>query len=281
MEIICQIEQLQGHLDQHRREGMTVGFVPTMGYFHRGHTTLMERARKECQVVVVSIFVNPTQFAANEDLDKYPRDLERDISMAREVDVDYLFVPGVREMYPQGYATYVDVEGLTATLCGRSRPGHFRGVTTVVAKLLHIVAPYRAYFGQKDAQQVLVIRRMVRDLNMPVEIITVPTVREDDGLTMSSRNVYLNPRDRENAVVLFHSLKRAQQMVAAGELDAKKIIAVMEAMISTLPETSIDYIDICDTDNLEKLDCLRGEVLIALAVRFGATRLIDNLILEV
>ncbi|MHB1127648.1 MAG: pantoate--beta-alanine ligase [Bacillota bacterium] len=281
MEIIGQIDLLRDFLDKHRQEGKVIGFVPTMGYFHQGHITLMDRAREECQVVVVSIFVNPTQFAANEDLDKYPRDLERDLSMAREAGVDCIFVPDVQEMYPQGYATYVDVERLTGNLCGRSRPNHFRGVTTVVSKLFHIVGPHKSYFGQKDAQQVLVIRRMVRDLNIPVEVITVPTAREEDGLAMSSRNVYLSPLEREHAVVLFRSLHMAQKMVTSGERNAKKIISTMQEMISAFPETSIDYIEICNTDDLEPIDLLRGEVLIALAVRIGATRLIDNIILEV
>lgn len=263
-----------------RRAGQRIGFVPTMGYLHEGHLALMRQARAECDFVVVSIFVNPTQFGPGEDFDRYPRDLERDQSLCRSVPVDAIFHPSVAEMYPPGSLTRVQVSGITETLCGASRPGHFEGVATVVTKLFHVVTPDVAYFGQKDAQQVAVIRRMVRDLNMDLEIRPVPTVREPDGLAMSSRNVYLSPEDRQAALVLSRSLQMAQVRVAAGERDLAAIQAEMAALIAAEPRATIDYVSIVDYDTLQPVERLEGKALAALAVRFGKTRLIDNCVLE-
>ena len=263
-----------------RRAGKRIGFVPSMGYLHEGHLALMRQARTECDFVVVSIFVNPTQFGPGEDFDRYPRDLERDQSLCQSVPVDAIFHPSVAEMYPPGSLTRVQVSGITETLCGASRPGHFEGVATVVTKLFHIVAPDVAYFGQKDAQQVAVIRRMVRDLNMDLEIRPVPTVREPDGLAMSSRNVYLSPEDRQAALVLSRSLQMAQARVAAGERDLAAIRAEMAALIAAEPRATIDYVSIVDYDTLQPVERLEGKALAALAVRFGKTRLIDNCVLE-
>jgi pantoate--beta-alanine ligase len=263
-----------------RRAGKRIGFVPTMGYLHEGHRALMRQARAECGYVVVSIFVNPTQFGPNEDFDRYPRDLERDMALCHSVPVDAIFHPSVTEMYPPGSLTSVQVSGITDTLCGASRPGHFEGVATVVTKLFHIVQPDIAYFGQKDAQQVAVIRRLARDLNMDLEIRPVPTVRESDGLAMSSRNVYLSPAERQGALVLSRSLKLAQERVAAGERDLAALRREMEAAIAAEPLANIDYVSIVDYDTLRPVERLETKALAALAVRFGKTRLIDNCILE-
>ncbi|MFZ5633948.1 MAG: pantoate--beta-alanine ligase [Bacillota bacterium] len=259
----------------------TVGFVPTMGYLHRGHMALVERARRECGAVVASIFVNPLQFGPREDFAEYPRDFGRDRGMLGECGVDALFYPSAAEMYPRGFCTHVEVAGLSDCLCGKSRPGHFRGVATVVTKLFNIVQPDRAYFGQKDAQQVLVIRRMVQDLNMPVEIVTVPTVREEDGLAMSSRNVYLSPEQRAEAPVLYSSLQEAARAACTGERDARKLVEMVREKLSALKGASIDYVEIRSLPDLEETEWLDAPSLLALAVRFGKTRLIDNIVLEV
>jgi pantoate--beta-alanine ligase len=259
-----------------RREGQLVGLVPTMGALHEGHLSLIRRARAECDFVVVWIFVNPTQFGPHEDLDRYPRDLERDRGLAQEAGADVVFNPTVAEIYPQGHCTWVEVEGLGDGLCGASRPGHFRGVCTVVAKLLNICAPDRAYFGQKDAQQLAIIRRLVRDLNMPVEVVACPTVREADGLAMSSRNAYLTPEQRRQAVVLNQALRAAGQLVAEGERDASTLDEAMRAVIVSAPLAEVDYISFVDSADLRPVTAVAGECLIALAVRFGQTRLIDN-----
>lgn len=266
---------------QWRREGKRIGFVPTMGYLHEGHLTLMRRAREENDIVVASIFVNPLQFGVGEDYEEYPRDLDRDAPLAEGAGVDYLFVPSVKEMYPRGYQTFVEVTEVTRGLCGASRPGHFRGVTTVVLKLFNLVKPDRAYFGWKDAQQVQVIRRMVTDLNLDIEIIPVPIVREADGLALSSRNVYLSPPEREAALVLSRSLERARDRVAAGERRPEAIKAEVRAMIEAEPLARIDYVELVDLPDLNPMEELRGQALLALAVRIGKTRLIDNTILEV
>ncbi len=279
--LVCRtISEIRGFVRQARARSQTIGFVPTMGYFHEGHLTLMREAKKACDVVVVSIFVNPLQFGPQEDFNEYPRDFERDKRLAAEVGVDALFTPPVEEMYPAGFSTHVEVAGLTQCLCGLSRPGHFRGVTTVVAKLFNIVLPDRAYFGQKDAQQALVIKRMVRDLNMPLEIVTVPTVREPDGLAMSSRNVYLGPREREAARVLYRSLKLAERAVAGGEMDVARLLEIVRQEIASEPLAQIDYAEIRSLPDLEPLARLQGPGLLALAVRIGKTRLIDNTILN-
>jgi len=275
-------KETQRRCEKLRLEGRTIGFVPTMGYFHEGHLALMRRARAENDVVVVSLFVNPIQFAPGEDYEEYPRDLERDKALAEKEGVDILFAPSVESMYPPGYCTYVEVTGtLTSTLCGARRPGHFRGVTTIVTKLFNIVKPHRAYFGEKDAQQLRVIKRMVEDLNFDVEIVPVPTVREPDGLAMSSRNVYLSPEERKAATVLYRSLKLAQEMIARGERDARRVIEEMRRLIESEPRARIDYVEIVDSNTLEKVDRIKGEVLIALAVFIGKARLIDNVTIRV
>lgn len=281
MEVCRTVNEVRAAVRQHRERGARIGFVPTMGYFHEGHLSLMRRARAECGAVVVSIFVNPLQFGPREDLAEYPRDLERDLRMAREVGVDVVFVPAEEEMYPPGYCTYVEVLGLTEKLCGLSRPGHFRGVTTVVAKLFNIVQPDVAYFGQKDAQQAVVIQRMVRDLNMPLEVVVLPTVREADGLAMSSRNVYLSPEERQAALVIPRSLARAVEAVKGGERNVGVLREMVRGMIAAEPRAQIDYVEIYGWPDLEPLTVLTDRALLAVAVRFGRARLIDNVVLEV
>jgi len=257
----------------------TVGFVPTMGYLHEGHLALIRRARAECEQVVVSIFVNPTQFGANEDLSKYPRDLERDLRLI-EPYTDLVWTPSAEVMYPQGYQTWVEVEAVTRPLEGAMRPGHFKGVTTIVAKLFNGVQPHKAYFGQKDAQQVAVIRQMVRDLNFPVEIVVCPTLREADGLAMSSRNVYLDPAQRQAATVLFRSLSAAKAAYEQGEHNAEKLRQVMKDMLASEPLAEMQYVSCADYDTLEELDVIKGKALLSMAVFLGKTRLIDNFVLS-
>jgi pantoate--beta-alanine ligase len=257
-----------------------VGFVPTMGFLHEGHLALVKRARAENSVVVVSIYVNPAQFGPREDFGAYPRDLDRDLELLRKGGVDIIFVPSDDEMYPPAFCSWVDVERVAGRLEGASRPGHFRGVATVVAKLFNIVRPTRAYFGQKDAQQVLVIKEMVADLNMNLEVVVVPTVRESDGLAMSSRNSYLDPRERQAATVLFKALTLARQLRQGGEQNAEKIRRQMTALIQKEPLGQIDYVSIADARTLEELDLLDRPAVASLAVRIGRTRLIDNLPLE-
>ncbi len=257
----------------------TVGFVPTMGYLHEGHLSLVRRAKMENDFTVVSIFVNPTQFGATEDYNRYPRDLRRDLHMLEKEMVDIVFAPSVEEMYPEGFNTWVEVKGLTEKLEGKARPSHFRGVTTVVTKLFNLVKPSRAYFGQKDAQQALVIKKMVRDLNMDIEIVIVPTVREEDGLAMSSRNIYLNQEERKSATILYRSLMLAQQLFSAGERDAQKIKQEMQQLISQEPLARIDYISIACPETLEELSYISERALVSLAVYIGSTRLIDNILL--
>lgn len=266
-------------IDQYRRIRAamtgTVGAVPTMGYLHEGHLALVRRARAENDHVVVSIFVNPTQFGPNEDYARYPRDPERDLALLRAEGVDAVFMPSVEEMYPEGFATYVNVERLTERLEGAHRPGHFRGVTTIVTKLFHILQPHRAYFGQKDAQQLIVIRRMTRDLAFPVDIVDVPTVREPDGLAMSSRNVYLSPDERRAATVLFRALERARQLWDAGVRDGDRLREAMREVIDSEPLARADYVSVADPETLEELGAIEGRALASLAVRLGSTRLID------
>ncbi|MDH5781441.1 MAG: pantoate--beta-alanine ligase [Dehalococcoidia bacterium] len=258
----------------------SVGFVPTMGYLHGGHLALVKDARAENAIVVVSIFVNPTQFGPSEDLGTYPRDLDRDLKLLEKEKTDIVFVPSEEEMYLSEFSTWVDVEKVTERLEGASRPGHFRGVATVVAKLFNIVQPTKAYFGQKDAQQAIVIKRMVADLNMMVEIVVVPTVRESDGLAMSSRNTYLSPKERQAATVLFRALSLARQLWQGGEKDADKIRQQMTSLIQGELLGKVDYVSIADADTLEELDVIDRLALASLAVRVGRTRLIDNMILE-
>jgi len=253
-----------------------VGLVPTMGYLHDGHLSLVRAARRENAHVTVSIFVNPAQFAPDEDLARYPRDEARDLALLDAEGVDAVFAPPVEEVYPEGFRTFVTVEGLTARLEGASRPTHFRGVTTVVLKLLRIVEPRRAYFGRKDAQQLAVVRRMVRDLNVPVEIVGMPIVREADGLALSSRNVYLTPEQRAAALVLSRALRLAEELHAAGERDAETLRRRMRTLIAAEPLASIDYVSVADGETLDELDRIDRPALVSLAVRFGPTRLIDN-----
>jgi len=257
----------------------TVGLVPTMGYLHEGHLSLVRRAREECDHVVVSIFVNPTQFGANEDLSKYPRDLERDLSLLEPLGVDLVWNPTPEIMYPLGYQTWVKVETLTLPLEGAMRPEHFKGVTTVVAKLFNAVQPHKAYFGQKDAQQAAVIRQMVRDLNFPVEMIVCPTMRETDGLAMSSRNKYLEGPDRQAATVLFRALSVAKSAYEGGERNAEKLRTLMKDTIVAEPRAQMQYVSCADYDTLKELDVITGKSLLSMAVLIGKTRLIDNFVL--
>jgi pantoate--beta-alanine ligase len=257
-----------------------VGFVPTMGYLHDGHLSLVKQAKEENSTVITSIFVNPTQFGPSEDFESYPRDFPRDLAMLDERGVEFVFMPSTKEMYPEGYNTWVDVDKVTERLEGASRLTHFRGVTTVVAKLLNILEPTRGYFGQKDAQQLIVIKKMVKDLNMNVEIVACPTVREPDGLAMSSRNKYLKLDERKAAAVLYQSLKLAQQLWSQGEKDAEKIRQKMTELIQGQPLAHIDYISIADNETLEELKEIKPPALVSLAVKIGKPRLIDNIVLE-
>ena len=256
-----------------------VGFVPTMGYLHEGHMSLVKKARAENRTVIASIYVNPTQFGPNEDLAKYPRNLERDLAMLDKEGTDAVFFPEYKDIYPAGYDTWVTVDNLTKPLEGNVRPTHFRGVTTVVTKLFNIVRPTNAYFGQKDAQQALVIKKMAADLNMNLKVVVCPTIREPDGLAMSSRNVYLNPEQRKAAPVLYKSLQMAQELFANGEKNADVILGQMTTLIQKEPLGKIDYISISDTETLAELKIIKKTALVSMAVKFGNTRLIDNVIL--
>jgi len=264
-----------------RREGRRIGFVPTMGYLHEGHLSLVRESKVRADVTVVSIFVNPTQFGPNEDFKKYPRDLEKDSAFLSEAGVDCLFYPDAAEIYPPNYRTYVEVEGLQDRLCGRSRPGHFRGVATIVLKLFDIVGPDQAFFGAKDAQQVLIIGRMAADLDLDVEVVTCPIVREPDGLAMSSRNAYLTTDQRTAARVLSTSLRWADKAVGAGERDAGRLLSGIRSILEAEPLARIDYVEAVDPETLDPVAEIRGQVLVALAVFIGPTRLIDNIRLDV
>ncbi len=278
MRIIYDAKEMQGIADKYREWGKTIGFVPTMGYLHEGHLSLVRQAKKDNDVVFVSIFVNPLQFAPNEDFDRYPRDLNRDEALLEKEGVDFLFYPSVEDMYPKGFQTYVEVEKLTKVLEGKSRPTHFRGVTTVVTKLFNITKPHRAYFGKKDAQQLIVIKRMVEDLNMDIEIIGMPIVREEDGLAMSSRNKYLKGEERAQAVCLYKALKRAEELISGGEENADVVVNEMRKVIEGYPLAEIDYISVNRISDLEELKRIeKGNTLVSLAVRIGNTRLIDNM----
>lgn len=272
---------MQKEADVLQRQGKKIGLVPTMGYLHEGHLRLIREAKKRSDVVVTSIFVNPTQFGPNEDFEDYPRDFDRDADLAKTAGCNIIFHPDVSEIYPENYLTNVNVEKITKVLCGASRPTHFRGVTTIVAKLFNIVNPHIAIFGQKDAQQAIVIKKMVIDLNYNIEIIVAPIIREVDGLAMSSRNTYLTSGQRQQATVLYQSLMAARKFIEAGERDAGIIKNRMREMIEQQPDAVIDYIEIVSTTNLEPIAKLRDEVLIALAVRIGKPRLIDNIIISV
>jgi len=279
MKLITTIAALRLELGRCRKRGRRIGFVPTMGFLHEGHLSLVRQARKDNDVVVVSVFVNPIQFGPREDFKTYPRDLKRDLGLLKGF-ADFVFAPSARELYPEGFCTFVGVRGLSEEYCGRIRPGHFTGVATVVAKLLNIVAPDAAYFGQKDAQQAAVIRRMVEDLNMPANIKVMPTVREPDGLAMSSRNTYLSSKEKQEAVVLFQALKSAEHAVATGLRDAQKICGMLEDFIAHTPSARIDYIELVDKKTFERVKTVNRDALLLLAVYIGKTRLIDNVLLK-
>lgn len=280
MKVYRSIKPLIEEIGRLKRKQKSIGLVPTMGFLHEGHLSLMRRARRDVACVVVSIYVNPIQFGPKEDLRKYPRDLRRDTDLCREVGVDICFAPEARTMYPDGFSTYVNVEDLGDILCGASRPGHFKGVATVVAKLFNIVRPDTAYFGQKDAQQAIVIKRMVADLNMPVKIKVAPIVRERDGLAMSSRNIYLSPDERKEAVSLRRSLDLAKDLYANGERDPREIIKKMRRAILKEKDVKIDYLSIVDLKDLKDIDRISKNALVAVAVKIGKTRLIDNVVLN-
>ncbi len=280
MLIESNIQAVRQQVSEWKKAGLSVGLVPTMGYLHEGHKSLIDAARKENDRVVVSIFVNPMQFGPNEDLESYPRDLEKDAGLCEKSGVDLILHPQPEEMYAPGFCTYVDMNGLTTQLCGKSRPTHFRGVQTVVLKLFHIVTPDRAYFGQKDAQQLAVIRRMVRDLDVGVTIIGCPIIREADGLAKSSRNTYLNEQERQAALVLNRSLQAGKALIEAGETNAQVIRQEIIKEIEKEPMARIDYVDVVDFDTITPIDTIQGTVLTAVAVFIGKTRLIDNFIVE-
>ncbi len=280
MNTISQITAVKSQVSQWKKEGFSIGFVPTMGFLHEGHSSLMAEAKKHHDKVVVSIFVNPTQFAPGEDLETYPRDLKQDEILCKEQGVDLIFAPTVEEMYPQGFATSVLMGGLTQELCGKSRPTHFAGVCLVVSKLFHIVTPDKAYFGEKDAQQLSIICQMVRDLNMDVEIVPCPIIREADGLAKSSRNAYLNPEQRKAALILSQSLNQLKKVMESGETDCKILKKHLADAVSTEPLGILDYGEIVDWYSLQPVEKVEGKVLVALAVHFGNTRLIDNFTFE-
>ena len=279
MKLLQAMEDTRAASRSARQSGKRVGLVPTMGALHEGHLSLVRAAKAQCDVVAVSIFVNPTQFGPQEDLAKYPRSFERDVALLEKEGVDLVFAPSVEEMYPERAVTWVTVEGMSDKLCGRSRPGHFRGVTTVVAKLFHIVEPDKAFFGQKDAAQAAIIRRMVRDLNFPVEIVICPIVREPDGLAMSSRNVYLDSQQRRSALILYRSLQRVEELFRNGERDSAKLIAAAKEVFEQEPSVRLDYFEIVDPESLEEVSAIFKPALAAVAAFVGTTRLIDNVVL--
>jgi pantoate--beta-alanine ligase len=281
MRVINSADRMSSLAESVRKKGKKIGFVPTMGYLHEGHLSLVRRARKDADIVAVSIYVNPTQFGPKEDFKRYPRDLKRDLSLCRRENVDFVFVPSSEQIYPEGFSTYVNVEGLSESLCGAKRPGHFKGVATIVNKLFCIVKPDIAYFGQKDAQQAMIIKRMVLDLDMNIKVKVLPIVREPDGLAMSSRNKYLSLDERKRALVLFRSLQKAGDMIKSGESNPRIIVNKMRDLIKKQRPTKIDYISLVDTKELKPVKKIKGEVLVAVAVYFGRTRLIDNIKLKV
>lgn len=277
MNIIDGADAMRAWSAEQHRAGKTIGFVPTMGALHEGHASLMRASVAQNDTSVVSIFVNPTQFAPTEDFDRYPRTFDADAAIARDIGIDAIYAPKASAMYPQGYATYVQVERLTAQLCGKSRPTFFRGVATVVAKLFNAVQPDRAYFGQKDAQQAAVIRRMTRDLDFGIEIIVLPIVREPDGLAMSSRNRYLAPQERQRALCLSRGLFAAEALLKAGERDAEKVLATVR---TALKDVTVDYVELVNAEEITPVQTIRGKVLLAVAAWVGNTRLIDNILFD-
>jgi pantoate--beta-alanine ligase len=281
MEVAKTIQEVRDLVNAARNEGKKISLVPTMGALHVGHVSLIEAAVKDCDFVVVSIFVNPTQFGPVEDFEKYPRPLDADLKICRDAGVDVVFAPEPEQMYPTENITWVTVEKLTEPLCGRSRPGHFRGVTTVCTKLFNIVAPDVAYFGQKDAQQAIVIKRMVADLNMPLEIVICPTVREPNGLAVSSRNQYLTEQQRKDAANIYKSLQTCRKLIDAGATQTHQILDEMQKILRQIPSGQIEYISIVDAETLESIDKIAGKVLVAVAVKVGPARLIDNILVDV
>ena len=279
MEIVNRISRMKEIIKDLKHDQKTIGFVPTMGCLHNGHLSLIKEARRMSDTIVVSIFVNPKQFSPGEDYEKYPRNITSDADLLLKEDVDYILYPSTDEMYPEHFKTIVEVTELSSRLCGKSRPGHFRGVTTVIIKLIHIVQPQFAFFGQKDAQQTAIIKRMVKDLNIEVEIIVLPIVRDVDGLALSSRNIYLNPEERQAAVILHTSLQSAHKLIKHGEKKAAKIIQEITKIIESEPRAKIDYVQIVDLENLEPVKTVDKNVLLALAVFIGNTRLIDNILI--
>ena len=280
MEVAETIESVRNLVRAAGRQGNKIGLVPTMGALHVGHISLIEAAAKDCDFVVVSIFVNPTQFGPGEDIENYPRPFEADLEICREAGVDVVFAPAPQQMYPAENLSWVTVEKLTEPLCGRGRPVHFRGVTTVCAKLFNIVTPDVAYFGQKDAQQAIVIKRMVADLNMPLEIVVCPTVREPNGLAVSSRNQYLSEQQKQDATNIYKSLQTCRRMIDAGVSESRQIIAEMRKMLQQVPSIEIEYVSIVDAETLESVDEIAGTVLVAVAVKIGPARLIDNILVD-
>lgn len=276
MQIVSTIKDVKAVVKKWKEEGHTIGFVPTMGFLHEGHGSLITAAREANEKVIVSIFVNPMQFGPNEDFDSYPHDLERDSKICENLGVDLIFHPTPEEMYPQDFFTYVDMSVLTEELCGLNREGHFRGVCTVVNKLFNITQPDRAYFGEKDAQQLAIIKQMVKDLCMNVEVIDCPTVREEDGLAKSSRNTYLSPEDRGAALIVSDTISLGESLVKEGETNAEKLIAAMETHLKTEPKAKIEYVKVVDGETLQPISTIRPGVLVAIAVHIGKTRLIDN-----
>lgn len=279
MKIAVTIKEVREQVKEWKKQGLSVGLVPTMGYLHEGHKSLIDRAVAENDKVVVSVFVNPMQFGPTEDLESYPRDMDRDAALCEDAGADLIFHPEPSEMYEDDFSSFVDMNTLTGGLCGKTRPIHFRGVCTVVAKLFNIVTPDRAYFGQKDAQQLAVIRHMVSDLSYGIEIVGCPIIREEDGLAKSSRNTYLNPDERKAALILSQSLKEGKKLVEAGEKDASKIKKVITDKINTEPLAKIDYVEVVDWKTLEPVETIDGTILTAIAVYIGKTRLIDNFII--
>lgn len=280
IKIVHTIKEVRQQVSEWKKQGMTIGFVPTMGYLHEGHQSLIKKAVEQNDKVVVSVFVNPMQFAPTEDLESYPRDLNADAKLCDETGADLIFNPEPEEMYAKGFCSFVDMNGPTAELCGKSRPIHFRGVCTVVSKLFNIVTPDRAYFGQKDAQQLAVIKRMVMDLNIPIEIIGCPIIRESDGLAKSSRNTYLNEEERKAALILSKTIFMGEKLVKNGLTDAKELVAEMKKNIETEPLAKIDYVEVVDFDDVSIKDIVSDNTLVAMAVYIGKTRLIDNFIVE-
>ncbi|MBU1259784.1 MAG: pantoate--beta-alanine ligase [Planctomycetes bacterium] len=281
MEIVKTIEQVRKVVSEAGMASREIGLVPTMGALHEGHFSLIKAAKKQCDFVAVSIFVNPTQFGPGEDLAKYPRPFDADVKACKELGVDIIFAPSDKEMYPEKNITWVNVEKLSEPLCGKSRPGHFRGVATVCAKLFNIVQPDVAFFGQKDAQQAVIIQRMVADLNMPMEIVVCPTVRQIDGLAMSSRNKYLNDKERKDAALLYAALQEAEMLIGAGVRKSSELVREMEKILKISKQIKVEYISIVNAQTLDEIDEVKGKVLIAIAAKLGSARLIDNIMLDV